>query len=412
MFASPTSVNGRFSGRGSLSKLHAELTRQRDTKLDFVCDTRMIGVAAPGESFDDAVMDQNSGSNKCFHLIPRANTQATEFLPLNGMPLTETAFTQIGQRVTPEIPTRFLKELALARPSRAADLLCNLMLDTGNDGKDGKRNLIRTLDGQVRAYLNDRYRMVDHIDTLFTVLDAAREADARPVECMLTDSSFRIKLVNASVWKQLNDNGGHRPGQSGFRGNVNLRSRLDDPGTPPTTGPLTGVVSPMTCISNSETGQGGLYVETGMFDWACINGVIFGKAMRAVHLGEKMDIKVFSQETIQQDAKTILMKLRDVVTSSFKEESFNALCTSMNKASSDKIESPSTAVANLITNTALPDSVKDNLLAHFLRDYQPTRLGLVQALTRASQDIDDADLAYTLDSTAGRLVSEPALLKA
>ncbi len=55
---------------------------------------------------------------------------------------------------------------------------------------------------------------------------------------------------------------------------------------------------------------------------------------------------------------------------------------------------------------------RDALLAHFVRDYTPTRYGLAQAVARLAQDTDSPDEAADLEAAAGQIMTKPALVGA
>ena len=104
-----------------------ELRRQLDSKLDICIDPRQLQIVVGHDGL---------------RLAP-THGQAMEFLPSGGMPILRQALPQIGERVTPAVPTKFLRKLGEERPEIAADLL---------HSSNGGRRFIRCLDGRVRAF--------------------------------------------------------------------------------------------------------------------------------------------------------------------------------------------------------------------------------------------------------------------
>ena len=72
---------------------------------------------------------------------------------------------------------------------------------------------------------------------------------------------------------------------------------------------------------------------------------------------------------------------------------------------------PSNAVDNLVKNTSLADDARDSILGHFLRDYDSTRYGLAQAVSRYSQEIEQGDDAADIEGVCGKLIKSGELIK-
>src|SRR5207244_7939357 len=106
----------------------------------------------------------------------------------------------------------------------------------------GDKRLIRTLDGNVRAVLSDRYRRLDNFDLAENVLPILqRLPDARFESVELTETRMYLKVVTPSVRYEI------APGD---------------------------VVQAGVVIANSEVGQGTLSVQPLVFRLVCKNGLI------------------------------------------------------------------------------------------------------------------------------------------
>lgn len=381
-----------WSGRGTLEQLVQELERQKESKVDFVADARDLNVTV--------------GEKGSLRLVP-GSVQVGEWLGREGMAISPKALMQFGDRVNPEMPGRFLNALVEKRPARAAEFLTALMHDTAG------RRFIRTLDGRCRAYLSDRYRVLDNYDLAFGALDTARECGGEIIECALSETHMRLKFTSRQVWDVVNE--ARRPDKSSwyaggigdqrYLAKVAARSGGELPGGP-------GTVHPLVTLSNSETGHGGLRVRIGILRGICFNLATIEDVAANVHLGERMEAGMFSAETQAADAKAIMLKSRDSIRAAFNPDTFRKLVAKCNAAAEDKIEAPSGAVENLVKNAGLTDAAKDSILAHFLRDHDMNRYGLAQAVARHSQEIDDSDAAADAEDIAGRLIVGRELLAA
>lgn len=391
----------RFSGRGSLGAMVAELERQKNTKVDFVADTRQL-----------QLVHQESCANRPepdrLILKPAAVgegqvNQVGEFITgdLEVMPQ---ALQQIGDKCTPNVPWRFLSSLADAKPGLACSLV-NGMWD------DPNRRLVRCLDGKVRAFLSDRYRVLDHIDLAFAALQAVQASGGEVIEANLTERHMRLKFTSRQVWDAIEEKRTSAPSSQWYAGGMGNQEHLskvaartggDLPGGP-------GTVHPLVTVTNSETGHGGLQCRVGILRAICFNLATVESVAAQVHLGGRLEAGLFSEETISQESKVVWMKCRDAIQAAFDPAHFAKLVAKARKAQDQAIEAPGAAVAQIVEREGLDEATKDSILAHFLRDYEATAYGLAQAISRASQDVTDADKSTDLETVAGKLIAEPRM---
>jgi hypothetical protein len=372
-----------WSGRGKLSQLVAELERQTTAKADFVADTRSLKVEA----------------TEAGGLVLKAKDRAAgEWLP-QPAPIRPAALLQFGEKAEPGIPGMFLKRLAETRPQRAAELLNGLM----NDGP--ARRFVRVLDGNVRGFLSDRFRVLDHFDIAAAALQSAKEAGAVPLEAALSETGMRLKLTTPHLWETITQ--ARKEGKAIKTGMLGSREYLEAVGfrmgdDMPGGG---GTVYPLVTVSNSETGHGGFSVQLGIFEGACANGMIFEKAVAQVHLGERQQVGIFTEQTIAVESKAIFLKARDAVAAAFKRDTFAALVNRCREAQAQPIRAPQSAVENVAKAAGLSDKGREALLSYFLGDYDMTRFGLAQAVARAAQDLPQLDDAAALEAVAGKVAA-------
>lgn len=370
--------------RGDLKALVAELERQKNSKADCVLDTRTVEVA-----------QASPGENNLLVLKP-ITPQAQEWISKAGVPVKMQAFEQIAERSNPAVPIKFAKEMLDRNPLRLVALLNGLLHD------HPEKRMVRMLDGQVRAFLSDKFRLLDNYDIAFTALDAVRQNGGEVIEASMSDSHMRIKFVNRNVFDAVNVMRAGGPDHA-WLGNTGYTKGDDLPGGP-------GTVHPIVTISNSETGHGGYNVQIGLLQAICVNTAIMEKAVTQVHLGSRLEVGIYTQETIMQDNKAIFLKAKDAVAAAFKKDVFQRMVNKAKEAQSQTIANPTAAVGLVAENTGLSEDSKNSLLAHFLKDYDQTRYGLAQAIARHAQDVKDEEKSNELEEIAGKVMTKELAL--
>ena len=392
----PTTVaemNDTWKGRGTLQNTVTELERHRKSRIDFVADVRHLTVEANGG----------------IKIIP-ATAQAFEWMPEGPMMMKRAAYHQLAERTSPPMPTRFFDALMEERPNRLADLVNGLHAD------DPKKRLVRCLDNEIRAWLSNSYRVLDNLDIAFTCMEEAQKKNAQVFEADLSDRRMRIKFTTQDVWDKIDvtqrsgPQGGWFAGAIGNRdlmGKTIMGARIREelPGGP-------GTIHPVVTALNSETGHGGFHIRIGLLLGMCFNVATLETVVSRVHLGERLEEGMFSQETISAESKAIMLKARDAVRAAFDQNKFAAMVAKAKAAQADKLEAPGAAIDNIIATGAVNEEQREALLMYFHRDYDPTRFGLAQAVSRLAQDLDDPDDAGELENLAGKIIKEPALVLA
>jgi len=392
-----------WAGVGKLDQLVNELQRQKESRIDACIDTRQLMVGSN--------VNNTPRYNHGLVLQPVPQTQSSEFLPLEGTPFRTKALKQLGNRMTPSVPSKFLMELAEQHPDVGCDLLNQLM------SVAPKRMLFRQLDGYLRAVLSDSYRCLDNFDLVFTALEVAQSVDADVLQCTMSDDKMRIKLIARSMWQTLNAGGGRANGmfKAGDLGNPEWREAngIGELGLEDTINDTGGnIVFPTCTISNSETGAGSTQVEFGTCDGACFNMLTFDKKVRSVHLGSKLELGIFCEETIAADSKAIMCKMTDAIKACFNPAVFQKHIMLRVGAQKDIIEAPTMAVDNVVKALDINEDDRDRLLSYFVRDYAMTRDGLSQAVSRMAQDeFDNVDKSADFEAMAGKLIEQPALIR-
>lgn len=336
----------------TLVELAQELERQKTEKRDFVAPTQQLEIVSAPENRTDYGL--------------RVNGHGT-------FPLMQTAHEQIAARVG--IPQKYYDRMRSNAPA-----LLGQNVNHWFQAQPEKR-MIRTLDGNARAFLSDRYRPLDNFDLADTVLPSITRAGCRVESAELTERRLYIKAVTERITLEVK------------KGDV----------------VQAGIV-----ISNSEIGAGSVKVEPMVFRLVCLNGMIANDAaMRKYHVGrsgEAGDLaeEFFKDATRRADDRAFWMKVRDVVEGAFQKDVFERIVNRMQMAAESEIKNdPVEAVELVQAKFGLNDEERTGILTHLIKGGDLTQWGLVNAITRASQDVKDYDRATDLERLGGTVLELP-----
>ena len=181
------------------------------------------------------------------------------------------------------------------------------------------------------------------------------------------------------------------------------------------------VVQAAVTIRNSEVGEGGLYVEEGLYRLVCYNLATVTKTLRKYHVGRRhgnggngdeggeQDVyRLLSDEARAADDRAFWLKVRDVAKAAFTEERFHANALKLAGASADVIEGKVEKVVEVTAvRFGLTDATREGVLKHLISGGELSRFGLINAVTRASQDEVDYDRATDLERLGGTILELP-----
>jgi hypothetical protein len=244
---------------------------------------------------------------------------------------------------------------------------------------DGDRRMLRTLDGQVRAVLSDRYRRLDNFDLAENVLPILQRLEGARFESVeLTETKMYLKVVTPRVEFEV------APGD---------------------------VVQAGIVITNSEVGCGTLSVQPLIFRLVCRNGLIASDhALRKTHVGralttEAESTQVFRDDTLAADDRAFFLKVRDVVEAAVSEATFRQVAQKLQKTRDIRLTGdPVKSVEVLANRYTLNDTERAGVLRHLIVEGDLSAYGLVNAVTHFSQDVDDYDRATELEALGGKLI--------
>lgn len=348
----------------SIHELAAELARQAEQKADYVTDTREATLLTPRA--EEGTYIDTAGYVRDGDAAPELS------LPTLGeFPLTTHAQRQVAERLG--IPFKLWERFRLNHPD-LLDHNVNALFR-----REPERRMIRTLDGKARAFLSDRYRRLDNDQVAEHLLPVLGEIpDVRFASADVTDRHLYIKAVAPRVQGEI---------------------KTGD------------VVQAGVVIRNSEVGSGSLSVQPMVYRLICQNGMIATTATRHYHIGRQVgtndaSYEVFRDETMQADDKALLMKVADVTRAAVDETVFQGLIASMREAADGPpMLQPVAGVERLAKKLDLAESEGQSVLRHLIEGGDLTAWGALNAVTRASQDVEDYERATQLEAAGGRVLA-------
>lgn len=335
-----------------IKDLAEEITRIAQSKRDVVADTRQLQFGAD-EAGAVLVIDDAGGDGGIGHFGLRS-----------------LAHEQIGDRVG--IPRRYYRRLQDEAPALLATNVNHWFTNKP------ERRLVRTLDGQVRAFLSDRYLRLDNYDVAQRLLPVIQQAGAQVASCALTDSRMYIKATLPGLRREV---------------------RVGD------------IVCAGVMISNSEVGLGALQIYPLTERLVCSNGMVhtaWGGTRR--HIGRRItddDVQqVLSAEALAADDHAYWLAARDMVQAAFNELQFHQIVEHMQAAAdSPRIALPLKGVEVLANKLDLEDHEAEGVLGHLVNGGDLSAWGAANAVTRYAQDVADYDRCTELEAMGDRVLA-------
>lgn len=338
----------------TLNELAKELERQRLARKDFIADTAGLEVVTDSNGVTKVMMGFTDISG--------------EFV------ISDIAHQQIATRL--QIPFRYYQKMRLEYPE---------LLDKNINSwfaRTNEKRMLRTLDNRLRAFLSDRYRRLDNLELAEAVLPILNEIKGLEIiSSEITETHMYIKVINKKLKAEVGEN---------------------------------DIVQAGMVISNSEVGLGSLKVEPLVYRLICKNGLIVKDyTQKKYHVGKQVDseesaYEIYRDETLAADDKAFFMKVQDTVRCAVDETKF---LLSVNKLIAVKSEhtgdNPIKTVELLADKYILNQNERGSILRHFIMGGDDSRFGLVNAVTRASQDIEDYNRATELERLGGELLALP-----
>lgn len=344
-------------GMKSIENLYGELMRQREVRKDLIADTRSLSV-----STEHGISTLSIFTDKDIY----------------NFKVTDIAQRQIADRLG--IPFKYYERMMNEYP-KLLDENINSWLKFR-----AEKRMLRTLDGKLRAFLSNRYRRLDNLELVDHILPVIMQMkNCTIASCDITETHLYLKVINKSMKAEITEGD---IVQAGF------------------------------VVSNSEIGLGALKVEPLVYRLICKNGMISKDyAHKKYHTGRNVEdtdnaYELYSDETLQADDKAYFMKVQDIVSAAVDETKFMLTVDKMRQSKNITTgDNPIETVEVLGDKYLLNKNERASILRHFIIDRDFSQFGLINAVTRTSQDVEDYNRATELERIGGTILENSVKTK-
>ena len=334
-----------------LPEVLTELKRQNEAKRDYVSPSSFL-------AFQDGKLTMD-------HVGPKDSM---------SFGMTDLFHRQVGAALS--IPAKYYDLMRKEKPDLLAANVNSWL------GDREQSYMIRTMDGNARAFLSDHYRRIDNLEVASATLPLFAGVEGMEVmSSEVTEHRLYLKVVD------------HRREVTCVGDRVQF-----------------GIV-----ISNSEVGLGAVSVQPLVYTLACTNGMIVNSlGERKTHVGRQVraledGFAIYSDETLEAEDKAFLLKLRDVATAVFDEARQNMIVDKLTEAAGARITGRVQDVVELTgRNFGLSIPEQDDVLNYLIQGGDLSLHGLSNAITRASQDVPSYDRATEMEGIGWTVATMPA----
>lgn len=347
----------------TIQELATEIARQAESKRDYVATTAVMDIIPLDKDYGGVSL--GLGYKGIFPINDLTHKQIAEY---TGIPK---PYYDKMRRETPDLLAinvdRWFKKYPAAR-------------------------MVRTLDGNARAFLSDAYRPLDNVDFANETLPILAERKLTIMSCEITDTRLYLKAVDEQLFRDVPV--GFKMGDGSHR--------------------LFDTCAPAIILSNSEVGFGRLVVETGVYTRACTNMCLFANGgMKRTHVGARHKLledvdnidALLSEKTKQKTLEALWAQVGDVLKSAFSTDVIGKRLEKLAVASGQKIEGRADKVVEIAAKKYdLSAEESTNVLKHLIEGGSLTQYGLHSAITRSAQDAVSYDRATELEYLGGRVI--------
>ena len=244
------------------------------------------------------------------------------------------------------------------------------------------KRMVRTLQNGTdvaRAFLSDRYRRIDNNQIMNSVMpELALIPEVKIVSSALTDKNMFVKALLPRIQADV---------------------KVGDP------------VQAGITIRNSEVGHGAVSVGMFIYRLVCDNGMVVpDSSSRTNHVGANVtnianSLEIYSDEAMLADDKAIMLKVRDLVRHAADELKFKTVVDRMRDAAvSSLMKDPISAVQELGKQYDVTENEQKGIMQHLVAGGDLSAWGLVNAVTRFSQDVESYDRAHEFEVIGGKVL--------
>ena len=327
----------------SLMDLATEVTRIENAKQDYIVPGGKLAM------FDDRGLIM-SGTRDSYSINPTAHGQIAD---------------KMG------IPKKYYDRMTEIPGLRAYNV--NQWLH-----RDERQFMVRTLDGNARALLSDKYKPLDNSMVLSGVLETLKGREVNVKSVSLTEKRMFLQIVFPELTREV------KVGDSVQYG-------------------LT--------ISNSEVSAGSVDVCSMVWRLICANGMIAPSVLNTRHVGRAQnggeDYSVFADDTVIADQKAFTLKLRDTIGAALNETTFGEMIVAMKLAVEDTITRPEQTIKNVTKRFELSDEMGDLILGNMIQEGNLNRWGIINGITASAKNVESQDRQYDLERLGHQVLTLP-----
>lgn len=344
-------------GKSSIAELVEKIKEEKMNSRDFIVPTQELHITA---ETNPVLVMQNRG--------------ATEVFGIN-----ENAHRQMANRLG--IPYKYYERMKTDYPELLAENV------NGWFAKEPEQRMLRTMYGNARAFLSDRYRRIDNLELMQAVYPVIQDMEGVQVKsCEVTDSHLYLQVVSNKVQTEV------------AKGDI---------------------VQAGFIISNSEIGYGAVSVQPLIYRLVCTNGMIAKEnTHKRYHIGKNVEqednYELFSDNTKILDDMAYFAKVQEIVRMAVDETKFNQHVIAMQKAIGIPVNPMAiTPVVEelgkthmlskgeqemVVQNFLLGDNYDGGHIAHF------NQFGLANAITKTANQVESYERAVDLERIGGAVL--------
>lgn len=346
-----SNANWRFEMKKGLSliELAQKIEANRSLKHDMIANTR-----------HDLRVASDSDGTVNLHVKDQGS-----------FPVLDLAHRQIGART--KIPATYYDRMLREAPQLLTQNVNHWFSDNSED------RMIRTLGGDCRAFLSNRFQRVENEQTAEVALPIIGEQpDVKIVSAEITDRRMYIQWVTPRIEGEV------RKGDVVQCGGI---------------------------LSNSEVGHGALMVSQIAYRLICLNGMVIGDKFRKYHVGRRVEdnSELWAEDTIAADDNAVLLKMRDMIRAACDPTKFDQNLSKMRElASTPEAPRPSKAVEVLAQKIGATEGEKEGILASLIKGGDLSAWGFANAVTHQAHEAVTYDRAVEFETAGGKLLDLPA----
>jgi hypothetical protein len=337
----------------TLSQLAAKIEGNKALKQDFIADTKATTMQVQNDRTVVLELPQPDSA------IPAS------------FPVLKLAHDQIGARTG--IPAKYYDRMLTEAP----DLLATNV--NAWFRKNPEKRMVRTLGGDARAFLSNRYNRIENEEIAEVVLPILADIpDVRIISAEITERRMYIQALTPRIQGEVK------------KGDV----------------VQAGIV-----ISNSEVGHGSVSISPLVYRLICLNGMIANDGrLRANHVGGRIEETeaLYADDTRKADDRAILLKVRDHVRNAVDAVAFAKRVEAMSDLTTARVTGdPARVIEVLAKKIGATDGESSGLLRSLIEGGDLSAWGLLNAVTAQAHSARDYDRSVEFEKMGGALLELP-----